>query len=985
MAFEFTGQLLLRMPVKTPGDYAADPQQLLNDPYFQAAIRLATPSFYATLERQHFDLNKLTAKEVHTLQKYINRYCFRPTPFGLFSSVSLVNWADHTDNGPVDPGFGTFIRPAMLVQHLLRRQTAAHQDPDELLENNPSIYRVLNEYRFFRTGLDETGSTRDYQLQSIAFSRLLKDLLNLARHGCTRQAAVAQIMTSAASSAEEAEDYAAFLLESQLLVRFSRLSITGDDHLPDELKQLSYDHGIPDPAYLDQLEHNVQSLVPASAGLPDKLSVILKRDGDTGGLPTAFQEKIRDGLEALALLSPAGQPASMDKFIQSYQQHFEGQMLPLLQALDPEAGIGYQQPETERNNPLLETLNIPYQSQSGESGSWTASHSMILEAWLRDRSAGQVIRLLDSDLERLKTDQADEPILGMSVLFRMAEDKVFIENAGGINAPALMGRFTLADAQIERAAIAMAEQLQNQNPDVIFAELLHLADPHTDNINRRAHIYDYELPITGSSALPKARQLQLSDLYIRIVDQQVWLFSRQHQKVVIPRLSSAYNHSLNKLPLFRFLADLPYQYGRSSLGIDLRQLFPDLHFYPRVEYKQAILCLATWVLTEDQIARLQEAIDNTAEAFIQLNDSIRLPRYFSLAEGDQELVFDGEDPKDIAFFAASIRQKRTVVLKEFLSQPIVRQYNTYLLPTEPLTLPKVPEPSNGNASAKRKYVPGSEWLYLKVYAPKIGVNRLLATIRPLLRKKYVDHRISQWFFIRYEDHAPHIRLRLRVDPAAVSEILIAFKAKLENRIQQHVIREFQIDVYSRELERYAPGGIENTERFFWASSELVLHFITQAKKIAAISTHAFALYSTYAIIREFISEADEQLRFTIESFGQFLPEFKAGAFKVQLDKKYRELSTEIVSAFKQHDAGLLSGSAKAGKELINSLSPIKELLNEPSESYPYLRSIIHMHLNRIFTDESRKQEMITYYLLHKYLLSVKGRNKRPGNDANGRS
>ena len=91
------------------------------------------------------------------------------------------------------------------------------------------------------------------------------------------------------------------------------------------------------------------------------------------------------------------------------------------------------------------------------------------------------------------------------------------------------------------------------------------------------------------------------------------------------------------MPLFRFLADLPYQYGRSNLSLDLRQLFPNLHYYPRVAHKDAILSLATWIITEKQIDRLTGE-DPSAE-FLKLGEAIRLPKYFSLAEGDQEFGF----------------------------------------------------------------------------------------------------------------------------------------------------------------------------------------------------------------------------------------------------------------------------------------------------------------------------------------------------------
>ncbi|MES2108578.1 MAG: lantibiotic dehydratase [Bacteroidota bacterium] len=989
--YQFAQHLLLRMPVKSPADYSVDPQSFLDDHFFRAAILVASPAFYATLERQFFQTAGLSDKEAHTLQKYINRYCFRPTPFGLFSSVSLTAWSTKPD--PVLPKYKAHIRATMMFQNLLGNYLLEHELYHKaMFESNPSIYRVLNEYRFFRTGLDEQATQRDYQLQSIAFSKLLRDLTTACNRGCSRQEITGHVIQYAACTPAEAEDYTDFLIDSQLLVSCLRLSITGEDYLTrlavklddgpvkatllSTLARQETEGSFIDPSSIQQMELDLTAFLPEQASGTGKLSVILQRTVMEAGPGPEHQDKLRDGIGALALLSPSGQSAAMSQFISSFQRHFEGQTLALLLALDPEAGIGYQLPETEKNNPLLETLNIPYRNQPGQTGAWSAAHSLLMETWLRDKSASPVIRLNDADLERLKTTTVPQQLLGMSVLFRTTGNKVFIESAGGINAPALMGRFTLADEQIADAARLMAHHLETQNPDLLFAELLHLSDPHTDNINRRAPVYQYEIPVTAVSTLPDANQVQLSDLYISIVNNMVILFSKKHQKLVVPRLTSAYNYSLNKLPLFRFLADLPYQYGRSSIGLDLRQFFPNLHFYPRVEYKETILSLATWIITGEQLGELQNNDrQQNADTFRKLSSTVRLPRYFSFVEGDQELVFDGQSQRDIEFFCNCVRQKKEAVIKEFLEQPTVRQYNACLLPAGPLVLPRPPVLRKAKVKVQRKYVPGSEWLYLKIYAPRIGVNRLLLRLRPLLSKRYGEGRITQWFFIRYEDHAPHIRLRLQVSPASISEVLLAFKTKLEDRIQQHVIREFQIDVYTRELERYAAGGIENTERFFWASSELVLHFLKQAKTNPGVTTYAFALYSTHTIIAAFIAGLDEQVSFTLGSFQQFLPEFTDKPIKVELDRKYRELTPGIIAAFREADPGILSGSIKAGSNFLSSLRVIQESLSARIGQTDYLRSIIHMHLNRIFTDEARKQEMIYYYLLYKYLLSVKGRNK----------
>ena len=203
-----------------------------------------------------------------------------------------------------------------------------------------------------------------------------------------------------------------------------------------------------------------------------------------------------------------------------------------------------------------------------------------------------------------------------------------------------------------------------------------------------------------------------------------------------------------------------------------------------------------------------------------------------------------------------------------------------------------------------------------------------------------------------------------------------FNARLNDRVPQHVIQEYQIDVYSRELDRYAAAGIDNTEHFFWASSELVIRFIHTLRYSAGSAPYLFALYTLRSMLSVFIDAPHEQLLFNLHCYEQFLPEFENRRIRVDLDKKYREVSPAIRDALSRKDHALLSGSVKAGKHFIDSLKQVQKGLETDQEArHHYLRSIFHMHHNRIFTDEPRKQEMITYYLLYKFLNAEKGRNK----------
>lgn len=294
MLYTFAQPLLLRMPVKSPADYSTDPQIFLDDHFFRAAVRVATPVFFTTLQRRHFRMADLSGKEANTLQKYINRYCFRPTPFGLFSSVTLVKWIVKAKTDYALPEFKISVRAAMAYQNLLGAQLLEHECYyKSKFESNPSIYRVLNEYRFFRTGLNEAGKQRDYQLQSIAFSKLLKDLVIDCTAGCSRQEIVSHIIRAANCTTAEAEDYAGFLIDAQLLVNCLRVSITGEDYLTRLTAKLkdgqiniglsaALDRQLPentviDPMLIDQLKQNLHSSVPVAVGQLPGMSLFCTR------------------------------------------------------------------------------------------------------------------------------------------------------------------------------------------------------------------------------------------------------------------------------------------------------------------------------------------------------------------------------------------------------------------------------------------------------------------------------------------------------------------------------------------------------------------------------------------------------------------------------------------------------------------------------------------------------------------------------------
>src|SRR5205807_369586 len=114
-------------------------------------------------------------------------------------------------------------------------------------------------------------------------------------------------------------------------------------------------------------------------------------------------------------------------------------------------------------------------------------------------------------------------------------------------------------------------------------------------------------------------------------------------------------------------------------------------------------------------------------------------------------------------------------------------------------------------SPARNFLPGSEWLFAKIYASPSNADRLLLeVIKPLIEKIMAAGEADSWFFIRYADPQWHLRLRFHGSPATLTaRVLPALWQALEEHRRQGKIWRMQLDTYEREIERY--GGLDGVQ------------------------------------------------------------------------------------------------------------------------------------------------------------------------------
>jgi len=122
-------------------------------------------------------------------------------------------------------------------------------------------------------------------------------------------------------------------------------------------------------------------------------------------------------------------------------------------------------------------------------------------------------------------------------------------------------------------------------------------------------------------------------------------------------------------------------------------------------------------------------------------------------------------------------------------------------------------------------LPGSEWVYAKLYSSPRQVQALLRREIPsLLARLRAQGYIKEWFFFRYGDPDWHVRLRLlcssRSQLDRVRQLIDTMVGSLERK---GAIWRAQYDTYFREVERF--GGDEACrwiERLFCVESDIVV-------------------------------------------------------------------------------------------------------------------------------------------------------------------
>lgn len=988
---------------------------LLADPIVREAIFVASPDLHAALDAWLRDPDAPGARDVErALTRYLTRMASRPTPFGLFGTVAPGSIADTT---------ALAVAPRTAIQRHTRLDVDYLSQVVEALISHPAIRpwlryrptdtacRIAGTWRYIETRM--TDKVRTHHLVSVEDNEAVRVALARAASGATASEIAEAVR---AIGVDDADGFATALIDSRILQPDLACQVTGEGPIRGVLRTLASIPGAePFASALARAEEAVHAMDagPVAAGseayravartleaLPAKVELArlfqvdaARPSGGTLG-PDALA-LLRRGARLLEEISPEGSgDEELTRVKRAWSERFESREMPLLEAIDADAGIGAELGSGARGSSAL-LDRLPFADTTTPTAPWTDREKHLLSMVVRAAACGAAeIELTDADLRvlRPKTPAERPAITGIHATLVAREGRLCLVTRNTIPQPVarMLGRFCHLSPELDagvRAAIAAEESTE---PDAVYAEIVHLPEGRAGNVILRPVLRTYEIPAMGESGAPPEQQIRLSDLTVQLVDDRFVLRSTRLGRRVIPRATTAHNFADFGIGAYRFLCLLQAdgQRGAAYWSWGPLEASP---FLPRVRVGDIVLSRASWRLSKAEMMALQKPgyLDRWI-AVQALRKARGLPRWVVLGDYDNELVVDLENVLAVDSLVQLLKPREDATLLEWYpgpdGAPARGEEGAYASeivvpvldqPTAPTTTAGPAVARSRRTSTGRSFAPGSEWVFAKAYGGSATADTLLVDIvRPTSRALQEKGLIDRWFFIRYADPGEHVRWRLQVPKgASTGTVRRRVERALADAVDRQLAWRVAFDTYEREVERYGgPDAMLLAERWFHADSEAVVDILHELDARGGPDDRGLAtLLSIDRLLADLgfdLGTRAEVMRDARERFGR---EFKVdAAFRRALGDRLRPVGRTLETLVTAGpEPGSVLGAvaaalARRSRRSRRTLASLERCVRDGRAARSVFElsfSYVHMTVNRLIRSEARMHELVLYDFL----------------------
>ncbi|MEV5710965.1 lantibiotic dehydratase [Actinoallomurus sp. NPDC052274] len=750
-------------------------------PAFAAAVTSAAPQLASQITRALIGepmAERRLRRLVETTVRYLLRWTSRATPFGYFAGVA-----------PVELGPRAAVRWGEAHHAVVRPNEEFIAEHTALAEQNLATLRavavVTNSVGYRRGGawVLPCARAKDDRMWDVEIDLTSPVELAVETAGSPIMFSelAARMTKELPTDTAAAERLLAALVEAGVLLSAVRPPMT----VTDPAANLGRHRSLPDPG--------------------EQIGVDLRVDCSVT-LPPAVVDEAREAASALVALAPhlPGWAAYHRAFIDRWGP---GAAVPLRE--------------------VLRVLGFPAGYRGAfhrrDPAGFTARDGVLAQLAQRSALDGCAEVVLDDELiDRLRGDDDRPPIPHTELRFTLAA-----ETLGDLD----RGAFTLTVVSGARhAGVAAARFLHLLSPAELerFRRVyvsLPTALPCADTVQISAPPLETRLaavartpellPILPVGDFCPDPQQTLEDLAVTGDGQRLWLVSRTTGRPVEPLLLNCVLPAVQQ-PLIWFLTEIWTAWTAPCSRFDWGHA-RNLPFLPRLRRGRSILHPARWDIGQAALPGRTATWPQWRDAWRQHRDHHRIPREVLIGDDDVRLRLDLDEPTHLAVLRSHLGRQGHAGLTEapgpsgwIDGRPA--ELLLTLTNTRPHRPPRVARP----VSTLQHRPGGSPWLDARLYG---WCDDILAHLA-----EHADEVLpAGWWFLRYPNPEPHLRLRIPLNTTTFTGAAQRLTRWAEQLDTSGLLHDYALHTYRPETRHGTGPTLSAAEAVFAADSRAALH------------------------------------------------------------------------------------------------------------------------------------------------------------------
>ena len=661
---------------------------------FNELIKVSSVSLYEQIQKYKSNKSLIEEKDIRKLYisvyKYFSRICVRCTPFECLSSYSLrsrgedeniILSEEKEELISYDTAFLSFLVEKIKSIPLSRNHLTFY--------TNPSIYSIGSKYHY----IEYQSGSNEYVFSQVDSFIYSKQIFNFASHGTTLEN-IYQFLIGKKVDSDSSSQIISFLVDSQLILSELDYFIKDKTYIKrmedivskipelntlSSLLNLNTDGKKPLKIINEEIAETFNNIFPDSK-VSRFFTVNVKREISSGSLNNKVYSNIYQALSFYFKVCyvPKADLTSLAKFKDLFYERYGEARVPLMEALDPIAGIGYPINDAiQINTPLLEGISIPQVNKENNEYILSRLEKIVIQRIADSAIKGIELLINDNDIKGCD-EQSNIIPHSFSILTELFSDDngdniVYFRGISNKTGIAPLTRYQKVDKEINRLIVELIDRENiSYGKECLLSDLVYMTHTNIDNILETEFQRKSKIIYLYGSGVGGEYDITISDLLIFVENNTLKLWSKKLKKYICPINSTVHNYKTEDLCYYHFLSEF-IKTTRNDSHLHLSSLYELLTFIPRIRYKNCIFLPASWKVSYDEYRLLKSYIKMLDKNLGLYNISEwritrKLPLMTLYYEGDLSLLINWENSISISALLQTVRidEGGSFWLSEFL-------------------------------------------------------------------------------------------------------------------------------------------------------------------------------------------------------------------------------------------------------------------------------------------------------------------------------